>query len=171
LKLKSRAANQGYQTVRSGYETGICSICRKNWALFYPPQAQIELTLPGEYDCVLEQINVHRWHLGQQKQADVPISDAVASWYDNVYTPLVQSIEELGLAEEFPDRTVSDLYLWVFEYLWYLREAIRDEFDLEQATQQFVSQYSSWPAKRLVDLLEKAAWIEYFILAQERSEF
>jgi hypothetical protein len=33
------------------------------------------------------------------------------------------------------------------------------------------SQYSSWPAKRLVDLLEKAAWIEYFILAQERSEF
>jgi uncharacterized membrane protein YfbV (UPF0208 family) len=135
------------------------------------PQARIDLTLPGEYDCVLEQINVHRWHLGQQKQTDIPISDAVASWYDNVYTPLVNSIEDLGLAEEFPDRTVSDLYLWVFEYLWYLREAIRDEFDLEQATKQFVSQYSTWPVKRLVDLLEKAAWIEYFILSQERTEF
>jgi len=135
------------------------------------PQAKIELTLPGEYDRLLEQINVHRWYLGQQRQAEIPFSEAVASWYDNVYTPLVQSIEDLGLVEEFPHRTASDLYLWVFEYLWYLREAIRDEFDLEEATKQFVSQYTSWPVKRLVDLLERAAWIEYFILAQERAEF
>lgn len=135
------------------------------------PQAKIELTLPGEYDRILEQINVHRWHLGQQRHAEIPFSEAVASWYDNVYTPLVQSIENLGLVEEFPNRTASDLYLWVFEYLWYLREAIRDEFDLEETTKQFVSQYTSWPVKRLVDLLERAAWIEYFILAQERAEF
>jgi hypothetical protein len=101
----------------------------------------------------------------------VPYSEAVASWFDNVYSPLVQLIEQERLPEKFPNRTEADLYLWIIEYLWYLREAYRDQFDFSQAAQQFIQNFADWPAGRLVNLLKKAAWVDHLILKQEKESF
>lgn len=135
------------------------------------PQATIELTLPGEYERVLEHISVHRWYLGEQKKGDVPYSEAVVSWFDNVYSPLIQLIEQDGLPDRFPNRTAADLYLWITEYLWYLREAYRDQFDLGQAAQQFIHNFADWPASKLINLLKKASWVDHLILKQEKDSF
>jgi hypothetical protein len=135
------------------------------------PSAQIELTLPGEYDRILEHINVHRWYLGESRQADVPFEEAVASWYDNVYIPLVKEIEQQGIAEQFPTRTCADLYLWVIEYLWYRREAYKEDFAFEDAARNFVEDFAEWPIAKLVNLLKRAVWVDYLILDQERTDF
>src|SRR3990170_8948814 len=92
------------------------------------PSAQVELTLPGEYDRLLDHINVHRWYLGEQRKAGISFEEAVASWYDNVYVPLSLVIAKHEILPHFPGRTVADLYLWIIEYLWYLREAYKEEF-------------------------------------------
>lgn len=135
------------------------------------PQATIELTLPGEYERVLEHISVHRWYLGEQEKEDVPYSEAVASWFDNVYSPLVRLIEQDGLPERFPNRTAADLYLWITEYLWYLREAYRDQFDFGEAAQLFIHNFADWPASKLINLLKKASWVDHLILKQEKESF
>ncbi|HLE15610.1 MAG TPA: hypothetical protein VI776_12745 [Anaerolineales bacterium] len=135
------------------------------------PQASLELTLPGEYDRILEHISVHRWYLGEQKKSEVPYSEAVASWYDNVYSPLIELIEQDGLPEKFPNRTAADLYLWIIEYLWYLREAYREEFDFGEAAHQFIQNFSEWPASKLVNLLKRASWVDHLILKQEKDNF
>jgi hypothetical protein len=135
------------------------------------PEASIELTLPGEYERILEQISVHRWYLGEQKKGDVPYTEAVASWFDNVYSPLVQLIEQDALSEKFPNRTAADLYLWITEYLWYLREAYRDQFDFGKAAQHFIQNFADWPASKLVNLLKKVSWVDYLILKQEKEIF
>jgi hypothetical protein len=135
------------------------------------PNASIELTLPGEYERLLEHISVHRWYLGEQKKTEAPYSEAVASWFDNVYTPLIELIEQEDLPEKFPNRTPADLYLWIIEYLWYLREAYRDEFDFREAAQQFIQNFSDWPASKVVNLLKKATWVDHLILKQEKDIF
>ena len=135
------------------------------------PSAQVELTLPGEYDRLLDHINVHRWYLGEQRKGVVSYEEAVASWYDNVYIPLSQVIAKQDILPHFPGRTVADLYLWIIEYLWYLREAYKDEFAIEEAAQLFIQEFDGWPESELVRLLERASWVDYLILKHERASF
>ena len=135
------------------------------------PDADVELTLPGEYDRLLDHINVHRWYLGEQRKAGVSYAEAVASWYDNVYTPMCQVIIEQDILENFPGRTVADLYLWIIEYLWYLKEAYKEEFAFEEAAQLFIENFSGWPDDQLVSLLKRASWVDNLILKHERASF
>jgi hypothetical protein len=133
--------------------------------------AKIELTLPGEYERLLEHINVHRWYLGEQRRTEVPYEEAVASWYDTIYLPLVEILDEKRVVKHFPGRTVADLYLWTIEYLWYRREAIKEEYAFEEAARHFLKEDSNWPIDRLASLLKKASWVDYLILEQEYSSF
>ena len=135
------------------------------------PDARVELTLPGEYERLLEHVNVHRWYLGEQRGAEVPYAEAVASWYDNVYAPLVEMITDQDLVRQFPGRTAADLYLWIIEYQWYRREAYKEDFAFEQAARLFIENYAEWPAGKLVSLLKQAAWVDNLILDQERNDF
>ncbi|OGO62822.1 MAG: hypothetical protein A2Z45_06055 [Chloroflexi bacterium RBG_19FT_COMBO_55_16] len=135
------------------------------------PSAQVELTLPGEYDRLLDHINVHRWYLGEQRKAGISFEEAVASWYDNVYVPLSPVIAKHEILPHFPGRTVADLYLWIIEYLWYLREAYKEEFAIEEAAQLFTQNFDGWPESELVSLLKRASWVDYLILKHERASF
>jgi len=45
----------------------------------------------------------------------VPLQDSAAYWYDTMYIPLAEAIRYRGLLHWFPDRTVTDLYLWISE--------------------------------------------------------
>lgn len=135
------------------------------------PEAGIDFTLPGEYDRLLEHINTHRWFLGEKQEEPVHFEDAVASWYDNVYRPLVEVIRDQKLPEAFPGRTEADLYLWIIEYQWYRRAAYQEHFSLADAALDFAARYQDWPARRLVRLLKDAAWVDRMIVLQEQAAF
>jgi hypothetical protein len=85
------------------------------------PEAQIILTEPDRYDQLLEHISVHRYFMGIDQQREVSWEEAVASWYDNVYMPLVKLIREYQVLEHFPGRTEADLYVWLIKH----QEAMR----------------------------------------------
>lgn len=135
------------------------------------PEADLELTTPNEYARLHEHINAHRWYLGEQRQAAVPYEEAVVSWYDNVYQPLVQAIQEHGLAKAFPQRTLTDLYWWVSEYQWLLREAYLGQNRLDKVTEQFAQIYSRKPVMEIIGKLRQATWIDQMILEQEQEKF
>lgn len=82
------------------------------------PNHGIEITEPGRYEMMLNHIEVHRFlrdrELEQQGSSErLSWPDAVASWYDNVYMPVVQAIRDYDLLHNFPGRTEADLYLWI----------------------------------------------------------
>ncbi|GAB4403143.1 MAG: DUF4032 domain-containing protein [Anaerolineales bacterium] len=120
------------------------------------PEAEVRLTLSGQYGKLSEHIQVHRWFLGQERGAEVPYEEAVASWYDRVYMPLVQIIREHGILNEFPGRTEADLYLWIIEHSWYLREA-GGEVPMEQAATDFARLYSRRLLTKLKNLLRRSS--------------
>lgn len=82
------------------------------------PGNNVVLTEPGRYQILLRHITVHQYFLGldleragSTQQADWP--DAVMSWYDHIYLPVVEAIHEHKLLDSFPERTETDLYLWI----------------------------------------------------------
>ncbi len=112
------------------------------------PEASIETTRLGGYEKLLEHINIHRWYLGEQRGSDMPYQEAVASWYQNVYLPLVSIIREQNMLQAFPDRTEADLYLWIIGRQWYLREVYGEEVSPYQAADQIIDDQSKKSKKK-----------------------
>jgi hypothetical protein len=123
------------------------------------PEARVELSIPGQYGKLLEHISVHRWFMGERWQRPVTYPEAVAGWYDEVYLPLAKVIEDLKILKEFPNRTVSDLYLWVIEHLWFLRTQVQKDVTLTEAASHFAQEYSKKPLSRLSRLFGRLAEI------------
>src|SRR5215216_2636811 len=79
------------------------------------PNVDLTVTIPGQYEKLMEQIYLQKFILVEDQKRDASLQDAVESWYDNVYIPLAEAIRDRGLLRWFPDRTITDLYLWISE--------------------------------------------------------
>ncbi len=121
------------------------------------PDVKIDFTLPGGYSRLLEHIDMHRWFMGEARKAPVPYPEAVTSWYDEVYIPMVQVIEYNQIIKGFPTRTEADLYIWIIEHLWYLREEYQEDVSMQEAAQHYAKAYAEQPLRWLMDLARWAS--------------
>lgn len=97
-----------------------------------------EMTIPNGYEILLDHISVHRYYLGIEKGSAVSWDEAVRSWRDIIYRPMVEIIKKHGIQEWFPGRTETDLYLFTMDHLHYLREKLAPKDVLpEQAVKHF----------------------------------
>jgi uncharacterized membrane protein YfbV (UPF0208 family) len=148
------------------------------------PGADLESKVPGQYERLLEHIEVHRWYLGENRSAKIPYNDAVISWYEHVYLPVVEFFREQSTLKELPKYSESDLYLWVMEFQAYLREAYGDEISSEgipgseaaevardEAGEHFTIENPQLPTEKLIQVFKSADWLDETILSQERAAF
>lgn len=105
------------------------------------PEQEVLFSELGKYKVLLEHIAVHRYFLGIEQGREVPYEEAVASWYDRVYRPLVEAFRRTGALAHFPGRTEGDLYVWVSEHLHYLRELYGPDVDLDRAVQDYTRRF------------------------------
>jgi hypothetical protein len=117
------------------------------------PDNQISVTEPGRYEIMLHHIEVHQYLRDQERsrlgQPPLTWEEAVCSWYDHVYMPVVAAIHKYHLLDDFPQRTETDLYLWIA----YHRERLAREYDLapldpDTAVQTFASLHDDNPLAR-----------------------
>lgn len=106
---------------------------------------EIRLTQAGQYEKLLEHIQVHRWYLGEHYHYDLGPEKAARSWYRRVYLPLVEIISSMKILTHFPGRSEADLYLWIIEHQYYLAEQSNGIVTLEQAARHFVNRFSYKP--------------------------
>lgn len=110
------------------------------------PGAQLDVTILGGYERLLEHIAVHRYFMGLDFQRDVSEAEAVAHWHDEVYVPVVNVIRESGLLEAFPGKTEADFYLWVMDRRHYLvSQGLADLVDPGRTAEEFVRAYWKRP--------------------------
>lgn len=112
------------------------------------PEQQIEFTISGAYKILLEHIAVHRYFLGLERGGPISWQEAVLSWYDNLYRPIVEIIRQQSILAEFPGRREADLYLWIIEHHYYLQE--ESEVGLADAAEEFAEEYSQRPVKKIL---------------------
>ena len=98
------------------------------------PDVDIRVTLPGRYREILDHIEVHRYFLGLEQEKSITLKKAVASWVDHVYLPAIRAIRETKVLDDFPERTETDLYLWLKKHQWELEQALdQDVADVDAA--------------------------------------
>jgi hypothetical protein len=75
------------------------------------PEARLECSRLGRYDEIFKHILGHRYFLGLEQHREVPLAEAAASWYDNVYTPIAKVIRKHRVLEQLPGWTEADVYV------------------------------------------------------------
>lgn len=75
------------------------------------PEARLECSRLGRYDEIFKHILGHRYFLGLEQHREVPLAEAAASWYDNVYTPIAKVIRKHRVLEQLSGWTEADVYV------------------------------------------------------------
>lgn len=127
------------------------------------PEASLLVTAPGAYRILEEHIQVHRYYMGLEQQREISYEEATAHWYDTVYEPVAATIREHGLLVDFPDRTETDLYLWLAEHRAELEEALGWEVSPDEAADDLAARQSKRARRvlaRVGERLRAAVWPE-----------
>lgn len=115
------------------------------------PDIKIRITAPGQYDFLLNQIDKLRVQLNENKKADeklITFKEASLVWYDDIYLPSIDIIKNYGILEKFPNRTKTDLYIWINEHKRYLSLKYGREVVIKFAAKDFLQRYSRNPFRR-----------------------
>jgi hypothetical protein len=118
------------------------------------PDAHFEFTVPGQYEKLLEHINVHRWYMGEQQKREVSYPEAIISWYETVYHPLIAIIRQKKILKDFPQRSEADLYYWIIEHHWFMVKEEQAEISLEAAAEDYRAEFSERFLKKILNLLK-----------------
>jgi hypothetical protein len=77
---------------------------------------------------LLNHVELHRYLLEQEQgkalasSAARALEIAAASWYDKVYLPMVEAVRKVEVLKHFPNRTETDLYIWLIRNQAALRQ-------------------------------------------------
>ena len=121
------------------------------------PHADLRVTSPGRYAGIEEEIEAHRAALSAQQKRDVSFEEAAASWYDTIYLPVIDSIRRQGILLDFPERTETDLYVWLAQHRADLEHALGWNIAPEAAANDLVNRHSRVP-RRVIARLGERLW-------------
>jgi len=79
------------------------------------PNVDLGVTIPGQYDQLMSEIYMQKFLFEEEHNGDISLREAVGNWYDAIYIPLAETIRDRGLLHWFPNRTITDLYIWISE--------------------------------------------------------
>ena len=96
------------------------------------PAAHWHVSHAEHYETLLQHIAVHRYLTNNQVRVGDALSweEAVLSWHDTVYMPVLEAIRAQGLTSRFKQRTETDLYIAITQY----RERVAEQFELAPLT-------------------------------------
>ena len=112
------------------------------------PAARLECSRLGRYDEILKHILGHAYFASREHNRDLSLAEASASWYDNVYQPVVAAIRRHQVLERMPGWTEADLYVEITRRWLELGEA-GVEAGPDPAVEKLLGQHArSWWRRR-----------------------
>lgn len=120
-----------------------------------PDHYEICFSTPGRYDILLEHIHTRQYYLGLKHRRDVPWDEAVGSWYDRLYTRMVDEMRLASALRSFPGRTEADLYLWMMDHRYFLSERYGQDVGSRAAATDFTRRHRPPWYRRLLGRLAR----------------
>jgi hypothetical protein len=102
---------------------------------------ELNFTTPGCYDVIYNHILVHKYYLNQERSGEIPFSDALVSWYREVYSPIIRIIRDEWLTLNFPGLSPSDLYIWIVKHWDFLKKKYGLHYSISAAARDFSIKY------------------------------
>jgi len=90
------------------------------------PEQHVAFTEPGCYPALESQIKVLKEKLETDRGEPLCFEDVLTTWYDQIYTPVVQAIKSTDLLKRFPKRTEADLFMWLWSNQKDLEKILND---------------------------------------------
>lgn len=115
----------------------------------------LDFTTPGQYDVIYNHILIHKYYINMDKKEEIPFSDAVSSWFENVYLPVIHSIDTHHIMRRFKNRTKSDLYVFLIKYWDELKQKFGNDFSLDIAAETFKKAYGNTLSSRFKNMFAK----------------
>jgi len=108
----------------------------------------MNFSAPGRYDVIYNHILVHKYYLNEDIEEEIHFNNALVSWYNNVYNPVIKIIREQWLLANFPGRTEADLYVWIIKHWDFLKKKY-GTYSLTKAAGDFSKKYGQSHGKFL----------------------
>ncbi|MDR2343001.1 MAG: transcriptional regulator [Spirochaetaceae bacterium] len=102
---------------------------------------ELDFSRTGRYDVVYKHILVHKYYMNQKQQAEIDFSDALLSWYNNVYRPIIRIIQEENMRPVFPKRTPADMYVWLVKHWDKLKRDYGADYSITAAAKDFLDKH------------------------------
>ena len=96
------------------------------------PDHGITFTSPGRYRELVAQIEELRRKLTEIDGEEWTFVATVPAWYEMIYLPTVQIIEDSGILQDIEGRTKADLFAWISKYRTVLADTLGDYDNLAQ---------------------------------------
>jgi hypothetical protein len=113
------------------------------------PEHNIYFTSPGRYTELMAQIHDLQQILAQIDGEAMDWETAVDAWYEMVYLPTVQIIQDSTLLADFPGRTEADLFVWLSQHRERLHERYGSYENLADLAQFLADAYREAGVPRL----------------------
>ncbi|MGI5096595.1 transcriptional regulator [Treponema socranskii] len=97
----------------------------------------LDFTSTGQYDIIYNHILTHKAYIEKKQSSDMTMTDAIMSWFEDVYLPIIKAIDDRRVMRYFRQHTKSDLYVWIMRYWEELREKFGEDVQLDEAVQSF----------------------------------
>lgn len=120
------------------------------------PNVDLSVTIPGQYEKLMEQIDVCCYIITNEQEEQAALQDSAANWYDSMYIPLAEAIRDRELLQWFPGRTITDLYIWISENRAALEKELGWEIQSDVAVTDLImkrsatSETGSWRKARTI---------------------
>jgi hypothetical protein len=117
------------------------------------PGVDLAVSATGRYDELAQHILGHKYYLNECEVVEIHMEHAIRSWHDNVYRPIVEAIASNNLMPRFPDRTPTDLYLWIVRHWDELKYRYGDDVPVVVAATDYSRRYGRGWLRRTLEIL------------------
>ncbi len=107
----------------------------------------LDFSSSGQYDVIYNHIQIHKNYKSQTKEIDKV--EAIQSWYEEVYLPIVTILKKEKIMKQFRKRTIGDMYVWLLKYWQELQKKFGDDVSLDTAAQGLKNMHKSAILKRI----------------------
>jgi hypothetical protein len=115
----------------------------------------LDFSTPGQYDVIYNHILCHKYFINMEKTEEIPFEEAVLSWFNKVYLPVIRQIDQHRIMKRFKGRTKSDLYVYLIKYWDELKKKFGSEITLDIAARVFKTNYGTSFLGRIKNFFEK----------------
>jgi nucleotide-binding universal stress UspA family protein/uncharacterized ParB-like nuclease family protein len=119
------------------------------------PQSDLAITVPGRFHFLEAQIEQYRAHIEQHNHQKISFPDAAQRWYAENYLPVIKAIRARGILRDFPNRTETDLYVWINQHQDTLRENLGWHLEPSVVATDLADQFGARPNRIIARLRDK----------------
>lgn len=111
----------------------------------------LDFTTPGQYDVIYNHILTHKYYINLNIEEEISLQDAILSWFNTVYMPMIQTINNTKIMKKFKNRTLSDLYVWMIKYWDDLKRKFGDDYPIDLMAKDFRKTYGTGFFHRVIN--------------------